>query len=429
MEKFPISKDFDSSKGDADVGEKLEPERLREKREQVIEKLVCAKLHAAHLYAEFEKTVRKNPDISSDALYDSLYEHFNDPDVPELRLAADKAADMYAKQREAITGLLKEFPDPRDLFFRLFGIDPQGRVDVVEGPFMLYFVCDDPRDYNLFFDGDYYGSESSSGVYVGADRLSDVLCPIGAERFSSHYYDDHSASLMDSDTYRHEEQHAIRDLLFRATQETAFDDKSPLDLPHTPENVVSFVKQKALGIRSRFLDHRLADEILAFSAEPTPSSSTYIENTLCDPEGLYAYLDEHDVSRFVDEIQQGFEEGLHPEIEHAAREVFEVDRRKLVREGILSYRILEASGLSFDEIAGVLALTPLPQWLGTAQRIQSHMFPGQEGGSSRHLLEDVKEEGIDSLYNSFGDDIAVADDASVRKSHSRRKKSGGRRKE
>src|SRR5882762_7486436 len=78
-------------------------------------------------------------------------------DAPNYRLNKrqlsmfESALSRYAKQHTAVDQYRSQHPDDTELFEHTFGFKPQGRVEVVQGPMTLAFLCFNEKDYGAIY--------------------------------------------------------------------------------------------------------------------------------------------------------------------------------------------------------------------------------------------------------------------------------------
>ncbi|MDO8584966.1 MAG: hypothetical protein Q7R85_02485 [bacterium] len=109
-----------------------------------------------------------------------------------------KAITAYGKKHSAVEKYRKEFPSDERLFEACFGRAPQGKVEVIKEPMMLYVRCYDDDDYAFAYDFDETGGDEtkltsamrkqamqSAGAALGATKIEALNSAVAIERTST----------------------------------------------------------------------------------------------------------------------------------------------------------------------------------------------------------------------------------------------------
>ncbi len=213
---------FDAKKELRRIRQLKGPERKQQLKE-FKEKFAEQQVGLAELQVELISIIRKYPDAPPTVLFEYV-----DDFAPRLgftseqkRLAKDALIE-YAEKHKEVHEYRQQYPDDRKLFSVLFGFEPTGSVEIIEGPMTLNIRCTDPVDYTRLYKDkldnsviltpvDIESTQSSGGFFYPAYSLiPELRGTIIVEKNMSQRSLDNPESLR---VLRHEEQHAIFSML------------------------------------------------------------------------------------------------------------------------------------------------------------------------------------------------------------------------
>lgn len=376
LEKLPIArgeefKPEEEVKAIRSFPREEQQERLKEFKE----KLAYQKEGLGEAQEEMIKTIRANPDMPFEQLYEkalTLGEKFGMNE--KQKELAKEILQAYTEKHTEIKKVREKYPDDKDLYATLFGEQPKGKIEVIEGPMTLYFRCRDIKDYARIRSGDFEDSKSPTPHQIRAARItggtsiSSSLIPglrgtIIAE--NSGFLGYHSKWWAESKkTLVHEEQHAIK-MLF---QEKSLEDAAwkRLEQARTLEErhfALAFYMRK---YRQDFADSEAKNEILAFFRSGENASDTF--KYLVKPEGLYDYLGNYreSILSWINDLQPGDKETATK----IFKEIYMDEYRQLLRKGVDSiYSLNRKFGYSKDKAVSVLIHEPLHKWEKVIKRL------------------------------------------------------------
>ncbi len=92
--------------------------------------------------------IEKNPDISKDALLESVKKLGSRYGMTkDQEETAESLVDLYELRHKKIGEIRQRYPKDRDLFKVLFGRNSEGKVEIIDGPMTFYVRCENLDDY------------------------------------------------------------------------------------------------------------------------------------------------------------------------------------------------------------------------------------------------------------------------------------------
>ncbi|MCL4391993.1 hypothetical protein M1413_01555 [Patescibacteria group bacterium] len=354
--------------------------RFKEKLKRRIEGLAAVQAAAIAV-------IEKNPDIPKDDLLRSIKEFGSrygmTQDQEEM---SELLMDLYEFRHAKVREIRQRYPKDRELFKVLFGGDPEGKVEIIEGPVTLYVRCENLDDYTRICSqkflkkgkediqpSDRENADRSGGAHVSTSLIPDLEGAIIAEKsgwrgFAVKEY------INSKGTQKHEEQHALWAFFSKKIERVLIDGR--LEHARTDEE-----KELALKHFLRFsrqdIDYQASNEILAYCAEGVDPQKIYSSLTKSEAMGgLYEYFNDQvrlATERWVyDELpgklgksSEDFKKLLDKDI----GEVYVTEYHKLLKEGIESFGKLKKAGYSTQKAIAVFTHEPLSRWKKTADRL------------------------------------------------------------
>lgn len=353
------------------------------------EKLAYQKEGLASLQADIIGTIKQRPDTPISELYESIVEQGAKYGInhEQKKLAMD-LLQAYEKKHMAIRKYRQKYPEDEGLFKAVFGKEPNGSINVIDGPVTFYFQCDDPADYAFIYSGAFMQNRSvneeeikranmSGGVSISASLISELRGSIIAENSSRIKSGDHQKVL------DHEEQHVIKKIFGEIISQR--DASERLNLAESDQERLLAVRDCLRLNREYWADEKARDEILAYFIGENIESYMVVQTLTKSKEegGLYDYLNESKVwgKKIVTEKMQAKSMFIHkfgPEFEAIADEeiqrVYVDEYKELISNsvGILDY--LLSAGLSKEQIVAIFIHEPLSKWNKVKARLMEQKF-------------------------------------------------------
>lgn len=368
------------------------------------EKYVYQKEGFAKMQEDFVSKIRENPDMPLEDLDKNLETWgVKYGFTPQQKKIAETILQEYEQKHKAVSKYRKEYPDDAELFEKVFGVKPKGRVEILEGPITLYFKCHNLEDYALIYSRAFASGRSltaedidrasnSSGVSIKISLIQElagtIIAQMAVGKNSDKDYDR---------TFVHEEQHAIRRLFKEIPQREGF-------FADFMEAAMNGDDEKIKSVLSRFFrsfreggEASAKNEILAYlKSRYDAIEKTKIEEAL---KGIFEDITNVEKERSYDyfeikrkQLREIFFQGkytlgeviykdldfdknetLKQKIldffEQADKQVFEDEYKQIVWEGLNVYRALRDGGYSQEQTVALLINEPLIKWPKIATRL------------------------------------------------------------
>ena|GEM_PF-1528494 len=357
-----------------------------EKVKEIKRKLLEQQERLAEIQENIINEIRKNPDASFDELYEMATTAGEQVGMNEKQKEiAKKVISAYVAKHNKIKEVRAQYFDDKELFNALFGAQPVGEIEVIQGPMTLYFRCFDVRDYTLIrkpglldssdiTDEHIAEANTTGGTSIASSRIPGLEGTIIAENSSLPMYNSKSPenNQKESDYTRiHEEQHAIK-RLFR--EKKRIDELSNVETIEKLKEVKT--REEALmGLKRFFQFHRefgeigAKDEMLAYLKDGGLNRDQIISSLTKSEKdgGIYDYFsDKEELKKFISENIAEEYKDLADEV---MNQVFEVEYRKLLEKSIDAFRRLEQNGYSKDKAIALLIHEPLSRWEKVVNRL------------------------------------------------------------
>lgn len=367
----------------------------KEDRKRAVEvykkKLTFQKEGLGRIQKKIMDELKKAPDASPEELAKTAEELNRRYGLTKEQISASTAfLEEYSGKHKAIKETREKYPDNISLYKAVFGVEPKGQIEVMEGPMSLYFRCFDEYDYAHIFNGEYSSNAriedsekeragDSVGVSVHGSLIPELRGVITAESSYHHYSPEFS-----KETFNHEEQHAIKKLFKEKRRNTYIVESieaSKGDLDEQLKLVRRFFRETRQDEEAR-----AKDEIMAFFKEKEDARPERIKDILFES---YNYFGEDEWT--IGKVEQN--RGVIFEAENLTEDVVKkiesevngVEYRGVVNGGVDAFASLRQGGLSVEESIGILIGEPLLKWPKIARRIR-------EGKKSRGKKEAVVEQ-------------------------------------
>ncbi len=330
--------------------------------------------------------IRKNPEIPKEDLVKAIKNSGSRYGMTnEQKELAEHLVDLYELKHARVREIREEYPNDRDLFRVLFGKNPAGKIEIVEGPMTLYVRCADIDDYALIHSQKFLKGETvqaadreiagkSTGSHISTSLISGLEGTITAENSGPAGFME--KGFIDSEnTHRHEEQHAVWEIFNHEIEMLLIDERL--------ENAAATDVEKELALKNLLkfgrqgIDYRTSNEILAYCIGGRDPGEIYASLTQRAAEGgLYEYFDDRERSETKQWVRKSLPNklGKTPEdfeklLDKAVEEVYVDEYRKLIKSGIESFEKLVAWGYSKEKAVSVLIHEPLSRWAKVVNRL------------------------------------------------------------
>lgn len=352
---------------------KLPREEKREALDEYKEKLAEQKEGLADLQKILIKKIRENPDLPWAEGKEVIEEMARVHKMTEAQKDyAKRIFGNYRSRHQKIKEVRKKYSDDKELYKAAFGKEPEGKVEIIEGPMTLYFRCYDTKDYALIYrlvfllnreltEEDIEAANLSGGASVPYSLIPELEGAVIVENSQktpvTHIFG----------TYSHEEQHVINK--FFQEEETRaslgrFKFKDPERARLLFTRYFRLLREPA--------EDRAKDEILAYLKNGTSVESILRKLTKAEKEGgIYDYL-KIIKERSVEEVLSHFQK--KPEYlqigQIAASEVLEKEYVDLLKQGLEAFgKLTKEIGYSTDRAMALLITEPLIKWPKVVRRL------------------------------------------------------------
>lgn len=269
-------------------------------------KLAEFRKNMSYAQQELEIFLRNNPDASQQIMCSAVDDILKKYQTQSQKEPFYKAVDKFYKARQAIKEVARQYQEQfsdnwqKELFNKLFGRLPKGKVAIDVMPINLYFYIYNIEDFILAFGGNEKSARNSGGGRLTYSLPIEELNGAVLIENSSIIKEERSAT-----THIHEEEHTIHDLYPRsACAELTGGIGKLLNFPDglSLEDLRQVLKSRALIYLSDW-QQRAKSEILAFLKESETLS--FMDEWLLDRNGsgLYDFLNNWgDTDNFVKDI-------------------------------------------------------------------------------------------------------------------------------
>lgn len=343
----------------------------KQKLEEFKEKLAYQKEGLAEMQEIMMLKIRENPDVSKEELMKEA-EYFADEfGFNEWqRTVAETVIDAYLQKHKSVRENRAAYPDDKDIFRKVFGKMPEGKIEVIEGPITLYFRCYDIRDFSGIRGGKFYFGEKITDEDIIKNKtikgvtayslVKDLVGTIIVENFSKPADDS-------AETLVHEEEHILQELFAGVVEETEkeFDFFTAfLEAQSKEQKEILFARYFRSLLKES--EKRAQGEILAYFKEKDVSAEKIFER-LIEPEeegGAYDYR-----YRLKTELNEWInEKEFKPFADKAFNEVFEIEYPNLLIAAIEAFENLKKY-YNTEKAVEILRNEPLANWKKAAMRL------------------------------------------------------------
>ncbi len=335
----------------------------------------------AGIEEEVIRAVRNNPDASAEDIYKAVEKLGAKYGInEEQKDIAKEVALKYEYKHQKIKEVREKYPEDKELFKALFGRYPEGNIEIIVGPITFYIRCQNKKDYSLIYTENFFGDEEkadskekmeikrSAGISIKSSLIPDLEGTVTAEK-SGWWGFNHKDFVDSASIYKHEEQHAIRNLFDK--QVTVFFFPKRLKATKTDEEKELVVKNFLRFKREKF-DEAAADEMLAYSTDHTTPKEIYA--VLTRKGGNYDYFDEEEKNKLEAMLNSAKEDGLLGKlgeksdedfekwIQNLVKEIYVTEYSRLIMDGVESLEKLQKMGYSRQKTISLLTHEPLSRW-------------------------------------------------------------------
>lgn len=309
--------------------------------------------------------VQQRPDLTVDEYLEPVSGLFDEFDLSsEQRLAFKKGLEAYVNSRESIKENTKEFVnedgevDGEGLYEKLFNRKPQGRVDVILRPAMIYLMIENLDDYIVAGENGNIQNvtdeirekrDREGGCKLISSNIKGLENAIALEKATRGFFN----ISHDEKTFKHEEQHIFNEIMRAAYNAENIKIEKRMEFVEKRQEKGKVASDEAKKIKQEHhinisIEDRIKDEISAFFKDG--SSADRIREVLLKPDTIYDY---------------GFDykDGNYEKAEFSQKYI------ELVENGIAAFDRLLKSGYSVEEAQSVLYVEPLTSWQKTVDRL------------------------------------------------------------
>ena len=357
----------------------------REKLKEYKIKLIWQRKGIARAQAKAIAAIRKNPDMTDEEFMEHFGEEAKKYEASEAQRArAEVIFGKYKQKHEAVEKYYAQYPDPKDLFRAVFGIDAKGSVEIVKGPMTLCFRLKNEDFVNVYGGKRYSDDRAVSSEtrkkagLAGGFALHGSIIPELAGTLLVEKATLTNKIWGDPEAIRaHEEQHAINSLFQEDLRHDRQFEKETgawelvLDAASPQEVREAFFK--LLRARREGMENHgyASDEIFAYLRDGR--SPKEIVKILTSNK-LYDYFDKErknikeDLAGYRGERFTAEEKKMYDSV---ADEVFGKEYKERVGAGLEAYGDLKSMGFTSEGARGVLLHEPLVRWGKVVERLQT----------------------------------------------------------
>lgn len=335
------------------------------------EKLAYQKRGIGIMYEHLMQSIRQEAGITFEEITKTLDLYrdqlaLTDEQVREIRIPLREVL----RQCDKIAAVSKEYPNDDQLFARLFGRPPVGKVSIVRQPFCLYVRCVSLTDLALLNTKNYFTDEPVTAAQRKAAAkmggIANVGCLVGgleksiiASRFG-----------IDLGTFRHEEQHMLYEHTSRLVRENdALQELRSAKRDTTEEKQAALRRYYRLVLEPIY-ENQTKNEILAYvKSDPDFFSKLILKKK------NYSY--DYSLNYRQQEVMEGLiEAGLFanedlPLIRQINHDILTKEYRQTIDRGYASYRQLLKNEYSQEQAIGLLTRERLVAWPKVVNRLMS----------------------------------------------------------
>lgn len=295
---------------------------------------------------------------------------------PEQESIIKKMINEFVGRRFAVDSFFKDHNgDPVAMYKDIYGIEPQGVVEVKRGQISISFICEDLIDYSRIYNSDYSGAHHeliesgkieraniSGGIFLNTTpeshpELKNAIIGIkNGPEWKQEF------------TIKHEEQHAINRIYSNNISSNEF------SIVNTELSLMEgdHIKDKTIKLCKSLLDKALdnvKDEIIAYKIEGLYGDEDIMEILLMDEQegGMYDYMQRE---LFLFKIESALEkENIDDDsILKSAQDILIKDYENFIKDGLEVFDLLKKGGVSEEAIVSMLMPEKLSNWKKVARR-------------------------------------------------------------
>lgn len=323
-------------------------EEQRQKLEEFKKKMIEQKKGMAEIQKKLLGEVEKNPNASVEEYLKLIQDSFDELNLSnDQRAAFKKSLESYVETHQAIDRNTRDCIDSNTgkvdglkLYEKLFDRKPEGKVEVILRPAMIYVRIENLDDYALACTGGAADSVTdkmrekainSGGRVLRSCKIADLKDVVALEKAT----DGRFSNGVNDEVLKHEEQHVLNSIIQHGydAELEKINKKKIVDKEYV-DNVV--------------IENRIKDEISAYFKEGR--SPEYIRETLLKSDTIYEY-------------------GFNYKGGDVKKAEFSQEYVDLVENGISAYAYLLRIGYSAEDVQGLLFVEPLSKWMKVAERI------------------------------------------------------------
>jgi len=352
---------------------KVEDKELRHKLIDAFKNIIKKRRNAL-LEAETKLTDRIAADPSQLDMNDTEILNFIQEESGLSSLAAEEAEEIESallkikeKRKEIARVMSENDGDGRRVFRDVFGVDPEGNVEVEMGVVNYRFYVESQADFVNVMSGDnspdYMASKFIANLALGGfDPKNDAVVIPEFESFVDIMKKYTGSEKSKAELLRHEEQHAINTLLF----------KSKLNEEHgIPEKFSEFSESD----KEQILINNLRGQAKAWTKTQSGEMLARLRETedTDGNEAVKAALSDM-YSKLQNQYEPYFKEVLvdqgmsKTKAFSLVRENFTEYGQRLIERGGEAIKHLSTKGYSNDEIVNLFQGKPIQDWKKLAQR-------------------------------------------------------------
>lgn len=360
--------------------EELEKIRIapkKEKREMLEDykkNLAYQKEGLAYMQVELLDVIMGNPDVDIDKL-DEVREEYSSwyRLTKEQNLTTFRAEQKYIENHKAIKDVMEWYHDDKDntqIFKDMFGREPLGKIELIQGPMTIYLRIHNFDDYTFVYSGGYFQKDNKTQKEILERSFSTMGAKLDSD-FADKKFDKIKGVVIienargkefgkkEKIVFVHEQRHVINELLDKHEGITFNLQKAKEATTANEQNIE--LKRGFRYVRGVY-EALAKDEILAYLEDGSDGEDIKKDLTaLKEQEGVYDYFSIKK-EELINYSVKHLGEEKRDLIEQTTEDVFVKEYRKLINDGVDTFTKLREEGYSKEEAIALLHHEPFSKW-------------------------------------------------------------------
>ena len=345
----------------------------KEKLADFYEKYLYQKSGLAIIQNKIIQELKNNPDMSKDDLLEinkAYYDKFGINEKQKDRIG--EVFDNYKVKRGNVKGFTEKYPDPIEMFEKIFKFKPSGDIKVIDDSVSIGIEIYKEEDFDKAYTYalSLIGRDDDKSGTINGTRLGEIGIPALHRTIILVNNELHLKSGQDvAETIEHEQQHVINALFYK----NVFDKKKLDDVyekvlnSNSEEDRELFVNRFLRGIRKTF-ELAATDEILSMYKEG--QDRIVIISAMLELGTSYDYLKGariNEKNRLLRDL--GYED--EEMIDRCIATVFNSEYKNMIIEAVNSIHSIDLDeNVSKDYVIALFIDEPIKKWPKILERFK-----------------------------------------------------------